>query len=241
MKVAKQIAFWLLALLAMTFIYQSLLGGFVASLTLASLLLPGAALMSAGIRYWRNSSSSWRWLHLLYLLVFSLYLEWLAMIIAYWLIFEMQFQDLPKVLVNPVFLWLYMLFFALLEDFIWKKELVKIEEVKVSYQPLWFEIVSSRQRKQIDLNKLQYIESRDEQTLFYIEGEQWPCRERISQLESRLPKGFLRIHRSYIINPSLALSIHTSRVQMPQMELTVSRSYKQRVASYLDEQGSIDN
>ena len=88
----------------MGLIYRSFLGSFWGALTLAALLLPGAALLSIGYHKWRRESKGlWRWLHLIYLLIFSLYVEWLGLIAAYWLIFEMEVQAVPPVLVRHFF------------------------------------------------------------------------------------------------------------------------------------------
>ncbi|QNR24610.1 LytR/AlgR family response regulator transcription factor [Croceimicrobium hydrocarbonivorans] len=232
MKVLKQISFWLIALLIMTLIYQSLLGSFSAALMLATFLLPGAALMNYGLLLWRRSQSNWRWLHLFYLLLFSLYFEWLGMVGAYWFIFELQFDRLPKVLVNPLFLWLYMLFFTLVQDRLFRP--TKVEKEREA-GPLWFELISDRKQIKIDLRKLLYIESKNEQCTFFMEQEQLQTRERISQLEERLPQGFLRVHRSFIINPEQAQSIHPTEVSIGGTEIPVSRSYKSRVQDYLQQ------
>jgi len=215
----------------MTFIYQSLLGGFSGALTLATLLLPGAAIMSFGLRYWHRSASNWHRLHLFYLLLFTLYVEWLGMLVAYWLVFELQFQAMPKVLVNPVFLWLYMLFFTLLEDRIFKKEERLIE--KDSKEPIWFEIVSDRKRQQINLRELLYIESSNEQIVLFLSKKRLNSRERISQIAERLPDGFLRIHRSYIVNVQWIEAYTNGNITIKDQELPISRKYKEEVEQRL--------
>lgn len=217
----------------MTFIYSSLLGGFSGALTLATLLLPGAAIMSLGLRYWHRSKSKWRWLHLVYLLLFTLYVEWLGMLIAYWLVFELQFQAMPKVLVNPFFLWLYMMFFTLLEDRIFKKE----ERISNddSTAAIWFEIVSDRKRQQINLRDLLYIESSNEQIVLYLSEKSLNSRERISQIAERLPEGFLRIHRSYIVNMKWIEAYTNGSITIKDQDLPISRKYKDEVERYLAE------
>lgn len=233
MKVLKRIAFWSLALVVMSFIYQSLLGSFEAAMILAILLLPGAALMSVGLSYWQRSRSPWRWLHLFYLLLFSLYLEWMAMVGAYWLIFEMNFKAVPTVLVNPFFLWLYMLAFAFAEEKLFR---VKRTGTSAEPGPIWLEITSERKKMKIDLNKLFFVESRNEQIFFHFEDQVLPSRERIGQLQGRLPETFLRIHRSFIINPQRAESMANDQVQILGFELPVSRSYRDKISAYQSSQ-----
>ena len=215
----------------MTIIYSSLLGGFSAALTLATLLLPGAAIMSYAWHYLHRTKSPWRWLHLFYLLLFTLYVEWVAMILAYWLVFQRYIEALPEVLVNPLFLWLYMLFFTLVEDRLFreKKEIVEIRDI----EPIWFEIVSERKRQQINLRELLYVESANEQIDFHLLEKTLPSKERISQLAERLPEEFLRIHRSYIVNTKFIDAYNIGSISIKGAELPISRKYKDIVEAFL--------
>jgi two-component system response regulator LytT len=230
-KVLKRISFWIVALLVMTFIYRSLLGGFSAALTLATLLLPGAALMSYGWHYWHLNKSHWRWLHLFYLLLFTLYIEWLGMLLAYWLVFQFNIEALPKVLVNPVFLWFYMLFFTLVEDRVFRtKEAIALEDIN---SPIWFEVVSERKRHQINLRELYYVESANEQLDLHLLEKTLASKERISQLAERLPSEFLRIHRSFIVNTKLIEAYSNGTISMKGQDLPISRKYKEIVEARL--------
>lgn len=222
-KVIKQLIFWLGAILLMSLIYRSLLGSFRAAVILSSLLLPGAILLSRGIRVWRNSDRSIKWLHLIYSLLFSLYLEWMALVVAYWLIFEWQFDKLPKVLVNPFFLWLFMFFFALLEDRIFG---VKKGNTPNVSGPIWHEIVSDRKRQKIDLTQINYIESKNERTLLHLDNDVITTRIRISQWEQELPDSFVRIHQSFIVNKDRLHSVRNDSVLVRGETLPISRSYK---------------
>jgi len=180
-KVAKRIIFWIGAVLLMSLIYKTLLGSFSASVLLSALLLPGAVLLSKGIRTWRNTKGVLKWLRLFYFLLFSLYLQWPALILAYWLIFEWDFERLPKVLVNPFFLWLIMSFFALFEERIFGES--KVPEEEDDTGPIWHKIVSDRKRQRIDLIQINYIESKNERTLLRLDNDVIRTRIRISQWE----------------------------------------------------------
>lgn len=215
----------------MTIIYSSLLGGFSAALTLATLLLPGAAIMSYGWHYLHRTKSPWRWLHLFYLLLFTLYVEWLAMILAYWLVFQMNIETLPEVLVNPLFLWLYMLFFTLVEDRLFREKKAVIEARDI--EPIWFEIISERKRQQINLRELLYVESANEQIDFHLMEKTLPSKVRISQLAERLPEEFLRIHRSFIVNIKLIDAYNSGSISIKGEELPISRKYKENVEARL--------
>jgi len=187
--------------------------------------------MSYAWHYLHRTKSPWRWLHLFYLLLFTLYVEWVAMILAYWLVFQRYIEALPEVLVNPLFLWLYMLFFTLVEDRLFreKKEIVEIRDI----EPIWFEIVSERKRQQINLRELLYVESANEQIDFHLLEKTLPSKERISQLAERLPEEFLRIHRSYIVNTKFIDAYNIGSISIKGAELPISRKYKDIVEAFL--------
>lgn len=187
--------------------------------------------MSYGWFYLHSSESKWRWLHLFYLLLITLYVEWLAMIVAYWLVFQMNFEALPKVLVNPLFLWLYMMFFTLVEERIFRKS--SIEDESKDLEPIWLEIVSERKRQQINLRELIYVESANEQIVFHLLEKSLPSKERISQLAERLPEEFLRIHRSFIVNTKLIDAYNSGGISIKGEELPISRKYKELVEARL--------
>lgn len=211
----------------MSLIYQSLLGSFYSASILAVLLLPGAAIMSYGFNYFREQHSGWKWLHLFYILLFSLYLEWIGMVAAFWIIFELQIDNLPKVLVNPVFLWFYMLAFAFAEERLFKPKTQPEEK-----GPLWFEITSDRKAMKIDLHKLIYVESKNEQCFFHFEDKVLSTRDRIGKLGENLPEHFMRIHRSFIVNMDHVQSIHQEELQTIKANLPVSRTYRSALKEY---------
>jgi hypothetical protein len=52
----------------------------------------------------------------------------------------------------------------------------------------------------VPIEEIAYIESLQKKTWFYVDGEQFRTSHTLKDLQSRLPKTFLRIHRSYIVN-----------------------------------------
>lgn len=208
----------------MSLIYKTLLGSFGAAALLSVLLMPGAILLSRGIRSWRKKRGSLKWVRLLYSLLFSLYLQWLALVLAYWLIFEWDFDKLPKVLVNPFFLWLIMSFFALLEDRIFGGD--RVEHVAHGLGPIWHEIVSDRKRQRVDLTQVHFIESSNERTLLHLENDTMNTRVRISQWEKELPDFFVRVHQSFIVNKERIQSVQKDAVVIQGITIPISRSYK---------------
>jgi DNA-binding LytR/AlgR family response regulator len=66
-----------------------------------------------------------------------------------------------------------------------------------------------------------------------VNGSTVSSKEKISHMENELPDGFLRIHRSFIVNRSKITSFAMDHVMLGEKELPVSRSYKQKVAATL--------
>ena len=58
-------------------------------------------------------------------------------------------------------------------------------------------------------------------------------KEKISHMEEYLPEGFIRIHRSFIVNRSKISTFSREHVVVGGMELPVSRSYKKEVLEAL--------
>ncbi len=52
----------------------------------------------------------------------------------------------------------------------------------------------------VAIDEVTYIESLQKKTWFYAEGQQYSTNHTLKDLHLRLPKSFIRIHRSYIVN-----------------------------------------
>ncbi|MEK4023845.1 LytTR family DNA-binding domain-containing protein [Sporosarcina sp. FSL W7-1283] len=91
----------------------------------------------------------------------------------------------------------------------------------------------------IPINEVTYIESLHKKTWFYTSGEQYNISFTLKDLHLRLPKVFLRIHRSYIINMSCIEKISrdfSSNLVITLIdgtELPVSQTYLNEVRSLL--------
>ena len=213
----------------MAALYSGALGSYFNAFVLAILLLPGAVLLAFLIDRFRTETGWRKWLHMGYALLISLYVEWMGLIVAYWFLFELQLERIPKLMVNPVFLWLWMLFFVFLRDRLFGAGKEPFE------RPELFEITSERKKVRINLQEVLFIESADEICTIHLEGTTLKTRERISQLALRLPPTFLRTHRSFIVNTAAVSGQAKNTVLVGQQEIPVSRKYKEAVASFFGE------
>ena len=134
--------------------------------------------------------------------------------------------DMPSVLWNPVFV------AAILAILSYGHyQLVKWLDKKFpSDRPITFYSVY----KKISLKKedILYIESRDSEVWIYArDGQQYRNRTGISQWEDVLGPGFVRIHRSYLVNRNYASVSSPECVCVAGKELPISRKYKDGVHS----------
>jgi len=70
-----------------------------------------------------------------------------------------------------------------------------------------FRFLTGKQEEEwfpVAIEEISYIESLQKKTWFYVANEQFCTNYTLKDLQLRLPKTFLRIHRSYIVNiPSI--------------------------------------
>lgn len=97
--------------------------------------------------------------------------------------------------------------------------------------------------KKIDFNLVVYIETSRWNTLFYLEnGDIEKCNYSMLKVQSFLPPGFERIHRSVMVNVSFIEDINSSFTVIKLRNktiLNVGNSYKANLRKYLMEMRKI--
>ncbi len=95
-------------------------------------------------------------------------------------------------------------------------------------------IKSDRRIFLVNLTDIIYIESLDNYVKIHFKDKWLVTHENISSLEKRLPSnGFVRIHRSYVININEVKSFSAESVHLTNKELPVGRAYKQLALTQL--------
>ena len=133
--------------------------------------------------------------------------------------------DVAGVLLNPVFIALILLF--LVAGDIWLSRM--LERVwPSSEQPL--RIISDRREIILRPSEIRYIESNDDEVwLHTTEGRRFRNKTGISQWEALLGTGFLRIHRSFLVNRTFVTGCTAEEVFLDGTSLPVSRKYRESV------------
>ena len=138
-------------------------------------------------------------------------------------------KDVSPMLINPAFLGLILTALAI-GDYFWSKWINK--RFKATDRTITF----FSERKSVTLKRadIAYIESNDtEVRVVTTAGESYRNKTGIGQWENLLGDDFLRIHRSYLVNVSLAHLASPDTVTIGKTDLPVSRKYKESVQSTL--------
>ena len=135
-------------------------------------------------------------------------------------------KEVAPMLVNPAFLGFILTALAL-GDVLWAKWLTK----RFRAQDRTVTFFSDRRSVTLRHSDIAYIESNDtEVRIITREGESYRNKTGIGQWENLLGDGFLRIHRSYLVNVALATFTPPDTVTVGEVRLPVSRKYKDAVA-----------
>jgi DNA-binding LytR/AlgR family response regulator len=110
----------------------------------------------------------------------------------------------------------------------------ELEEKQARLEVGYFTVRSNRQTTKIRFEDVIYIESLADYIRIHHEGgEPITSKEKISHIEQVLPDHFLRIHRSFIVNTRKITSYSREQVNMGELELPISRTYRREVAARL--------
>lgn len=130
--------------------------------------------------------------------------------------------DVQPVLMNPAFLGLIVTALAA-GDYGWRKWLDK----KWPSEPRQITFFSDRKSVTLPLDEIAYIESNDtEVSIVTKDGRSYRNKTGITQWENLLGEGFVRIHRSYLVNRACITEVGTDSLQIIGTELPISRKYR---------------
>ena len=140
-----------------------------------------------------------------------------------------EMKDIPPMLINPAFLGLILMSLAI-GDYFWAKWLAarfRTEDRSITF-------FSDRKSVTLRLAEIAYIESNDtEVRIVTASGESYRNKTGISQWENLLGPGFLRVHRSFLVNTADAVLTAPDVISVGRQEIPVSRKYKDSVKTVL--------
>ena len=134
-------------------------------------------------------------------------------------------REVAPMLVNPAFLGLVLTALAI-GDYFWSKWLVARFQAKGKSVTFF----SERKSVTLPVADIAYVESNDtEVRIVTVSGDTYRNKTGITQWENLLGEGFLRIHRSFLVNASMASLTSPDTLSVLDKTLPVSRKYKESV------------
>ena len=134
-------------------------------------------------------------------------------------------ENMPSVLLNPVFLVLVLATLFVLDTYIGQ-----LLDKHFGKTPKHITFISDRKNVTLPTGQILYVESNDAETWVHtIDGEHYRNKTNISQWEQILEDGFLRTHRSFLVNKQSITDIKSDSVMLGDIPIPVSRKYKESI------------
>ena len=223
------ISYWVVSILLVALVLTSIGYSFLEALFIGSMFLPGALAAKYFFPKARGVKDT------VFLVMGILATEILLFLVAHYIILTFRgnlplpmwdWPDLPQILTNPVFIALILTTLAA-GSYFFESWLDRKRPTKPA--PITF--TSDRKPVTLPLEEILYVESNDDITsVIATGGRRFRNKTPISQWEAILKPHFLRIHRSYLVNKEAITRVDGDLLYVDEIELPVSRKYKDAVA-----------
>lgn len=241
------IAYWILVILVLTLVFGFSWGNNTAAFFFVCMLLP----IVLGTSYFFNYVLVPKYylkkryvqfaFYTFCMAVFSVYLEMIVLVISYVYLVNLSFQELSpnatQIVLLAVILYLLVFigsFLLMMRQIIENRQVIQqLLDEKEKMKRSFLEIMSNRKLVKIPYEDIVYVESLSDYIRVITIKDQIMSKEKISNLASRLPDIFLRIHRSFIINTERIQNIKSDEVMVDDVLLTIGRSYRKAVKASL--------
>ncbi len=248
MRIAQHILFWTLILVFLTITFGQADGQYVKSFYYVTFLLPVAIGTSYFFNYWLvpNYLLKQRYvkfgLYCFYTLIISLYFEELVLTTAFIVLANYKYANLNPYSTNLFLLTTTIYFIVFVNAFILlikryqRKEhlLNRIEEQNEKNKTQQIIVRVDRQNKPIELDNLMVVESLADYVKLHLTSESVITKEKISQLQEKLPDNFVRVHRSFIVNKQHIGTFGKEELIVGDMKIKISRTYKKEALEALE-------
>ena len=181
-------------------------------------------------------------LYSLYALITSMYLEMIVLILAFIYLANYTYDQMNPLTTDVVSLTITLYFIVLLRSFVFlikqsqdkQQTINRLETVEENIKKGHLLVRANRQTAKVIYEDINYLESLSDYVKIYTSSNN-PIltKEKISNLEKRLPPFFIRIHRSYIVNTNKVESFTKETVVIEDNSLPISRTYKSKTLEVL--------
>lgn len=223
---------WIVAVVLIAALVVSMGFSFLEALFIGLMFLPGAFAARFCLSHISYGSRKAETRDIAFVFLAILVAEIALVVIASILIIHMRhmawwnYYDYPGMLSNPVFIGMILLLLIIGDS-----ALARYLDKRYPSNPKPIRFISDRKAVSLPLNEILYVESNDKEVMIYAtEGRHFRNKTGISQWENILGSGFLRIHRSYLVNVDHAELVSPDVVSVIGSQLPVSRKYKKDTA-----------
>jgi DNA-binding LytR/AlgR family response regulator len=173
-------------------------------------------------------------IYLLYMVIVSIYLELLVMVLAFVILADYQIENLGKIAGDIYLLTIILYLIVMVEGLVLSVQVIREKERKIAKVEGELEkereneitIRVNRQNVVIRLGDILLIESLGDYVQVETLDVTYTIKEKISALHSRLPSGFVRVHRSFIVNRIYVSSFNKEVVRLGEKKIPIGRKYK---------------
>ncbi len=238
MKRLLTITYWIVSILLMATVLTSLGYRFPEAVFIGTMFLPGALAAKFFLPKASRKDRKSEVKDACFIVSGILLTEILLFIIAHYFVLYFRegpnvwgviakndFDDLPKVLTNPVFLALILTVLAVGSHYFesWLDRKLPAKPGPISF-------TSERKPVTLALEEILYVESNDSvTTVVATGGRHFRNKTPISQWEAILDPHFIRIHRSYLVNRAAVTGVDVDILYVGDIQLPISRKYKDKV------------
>jgi two-component system, LytTR family, response regulator len=115
---------------------------------------------------------------------------------------------------------------------------IKLDENSLDNQFIY--VKENKRMHKIYLQEIYYIESMKEYVAIYLNDRKIIAKNTLSNFEEKLPGNqFIRIHKSFIISIPKIRSFNSTSIEIKDINLTISRHYKEGVMKALKFKGEV--
>jgi len=121
-------------------------------------------------------------------------------------------------------------FFKAIEKYLRKNEKTSAQIASLTTSEEVLTIKSNNKFYKIKIDEILYMESQKDYVKFWLKDRELTAKYKISDLEAELTsKGFLRIHRSFIINQKQVVSYSATHIEVGSYEVPIGAGYRELV------------
>lgn len=115
---------------------------------------------------------------------------------------------------------------------------IELASIKTGTTPLparseKFFVRNKNELKSIEAQDILYVESDDNYANIYTINKKYVVSHTLKSVEEQLPKQFIRIHKSHLVNFQKITSIHEGFVFLDEIKLVIGRSYRDNLLNKL--------